>query len=565
MSNGFLAAAAMRAKVAGMATSALRIVSLSQAHTLMLTSLGASDALVALDTFSSQPGGIDLPRIDSFAPDAEAVRKLRPDAIIASFASQMGALDSVDGPKMLLLEAPQGPCCAEQIFSQLQQLAQLVDREAHATALTAAARTKLDALRELARPLADARFLLELDPEGFTASDDAYLGQLFSALGLINAADDLRERSGASAGAPYFCPSTDAVATARLDFYLIMHQGTRRALPAGCGSAVCLQGAVHYDRVAWSLALFDVIGQCVTQMLHAKGHPSAPADTIGADAGLAAASLRVEDLRFALALDGVDLLAPMSTVWYNDAIAHLAEHEPAARRLQPLPDFGRGDDNAGCLALLLANTRAIWRPFTLWLRADPSRLDLRHPFDTYLQCVVGRALDAALPRGCRRDVFWACEEGTPRMVAMQRAAACAGLAHLDPSTHLSIHPIFGAWLSLRAVVVVDLPGLGRAPPAPLESSLSQAEHDEAAVALQRAIARSSSNLQEELHGAAGAGGAADDGQESCDRGAPAWREWVALRDVVRLGRRCRFCEDQIEYHYTKDRGRLRVAVLRPEQ
>ena len=45
--------------------------------------------------------------------------------------------------------------------------------------------------------------------------------------------------------------------------------------------------------------------------------------------------------------------------------------------------------------------------------------------------------------------------------------------------------------------------------------------------------------------------------ESCDRGAPAWREWVALRDVVRLGRRYRFCEDQIKYHYTKDRAILR--------
>jgi methylmalonic aciduria homocystinuria type C protein len=147
------------------------------------------------------------------------------------------------------------------------------------------------------------------------------------------------------------------------------------------------------------------------------------------------------------------------------------------------------------------------------------------------------------------------------MVAMQRAAESAGLAHLDPSTHLSIHPTFGAWLSLRAVVVFDLQGLGRAPPAPPEVALSQAERDEASAALQRAIARSSGNLCEELHGPVHREG----GQESCDRGAPAWREWVALRDVVRLGRRYRFCEDQIEYHYTKDRAKLKAAVLRPAQ
>ena len=143
------------------------------------------------------------------------------------------------------------------------------------------------------------------------------------------------------------------------------------------------------------------------------------------------------------------------------------------------------------------------------------------------------------------------------MVAMQRAAQCAGLAHLDPSTHLSIHPTYGAWLSLRAVIVVDLPGLGRAPPLPPDLSLSQDERDEAAAALQRAIARSSSNLCAELHGSVHR----DGGQESCDRGAPAWREWVALRDVVRLGCRYRFGEEQIEYHYLKDRARLKAAML----
>ena len=169
-----------------------------------------------------------------------------------------------------------------------------------------------------------------------------------------------------------------------------------------------------------------------------------------------------------------------------------------------------------------------------------------------------RALEASLPRGCRRDIYWACEEGTPRMVAMQRAAQCAGLAHLDPSTHLSIHPTVGAWLSLRAVVVVDLPGVGPVPPPPLESPLSATERHEASAALQRAIARSSSNLCEELHGPNKDG---ERREESCDRGRPAWREWVALRDVVRLGRRYRFCEEQIEYHYTKDRARLRAAVL----
>ena len=549
--ESFLAAAAER-------RAPLRIVSLSQAHTLMLASLEASHLLVALDTFGSQPSGVaDLPRIDSFSPDASVVRQLHPDIIIASFESQARAFDALDGVRVLLLKAPQGPSAAEQMLSQLTLLAELVGRETRAEALVSAGRAQLTALRALAAPLAGRRFLLELDPEGFTASDDAYLGQLLTDLGLLNAASALQE---SPATAAYFCPSVESICQSQIDFYLVMHQGAPRPLPALGVGAVRLQAAVHYDRVAWSLALLDVLEQCVRQMLEAAGHPCGPTTKAGIASGAGAASADddttalLEGVRFTLALDGVDLLVPLSTGWYNDAIARLAEREPAARKLRPLPDFDR---SGNCLALLLANTHAIWRPFSLWLRGDAARVvQHQHPFDTYLQQVVNRALDALLP-GFRRDVFWACEEGTPRMVAMQRAAECAGLAHLDPSTHLSIHPTFGAWLSLRAVVVLDLPGLGHVPPAPLASPLSDEEREEASRALQKAIVASSDDLCKELHGPGRGGGAGGSRMESCDRGAPAWREWVALRDVVRLGRRYRFCEDQIKYHYTKDRAILR--------
>lgn len=37
----------------------------------------------------------------------------------------------------------------------------------------------------------------------------------------------------------------------------------------------------------------------------------------------------------------------------------------------------------------------------------------------------------------------------------QRAAAVAGLAYQDPVSHLCLHPKYGAWLSLRCLLVFD--------------------------------------------------------------------------------------------------------------
>ena len=36
-----------------------------------------------------------------------------------------------------------------------------------------------------------------------------------------------------------------------------------------------------------------------------------------------------------------------------------------------------------------------------------------------------------------------------------------------------------------------------------------------------------------------------------------WREWLAIRDACPVGRGARYGEQQIEYHYLKDRKTLR--------
>jgi hypothetical protein len=40
-----------------------------------------------------------------------------------------------------------------------------------------------------------------------------------------------------------------------------------------------------------------------------------------------------------------------------------------------------------------------------------------------------------------------------RLVAMQRLAHAIGVAHLHPGSQLCIHPTYGPWIALRAVVV----------------------------------------------------------------------------------------------------------------
>ena len=203
---------------------------------------------------------------------------------------------------------------------------------------------------------------------------------------------------------------------------------------------------------------------------------------------------------------GLDLVQPFRAAWYNAAV------DQALR----LPDFERPD----ALALLVGNSRRLWDPFVAALRARPALRASSHPIDDYVASVVQGAAAAIEPRW---SVRWANRVG-PGMVAMQRAAAIAGLAWLSPS-YLSVHPQFGPWIGLRAVVVVDVPG--PAEPAPAMPPVCDA-CESACLPVLSAATRDSD--------------AAGD-----------WRRWLAVRDACPVGRPFRYDDDQIRYHYTKDR------------
>ena len=212
---------------------------------------------------------------------------------------------------------------------------------------------------------------------------------------------------------------------------------------------------------------------------------------------------------------GLDLTAALRVSSYNEAVA-----DP---RLC-LPDFGR----PASLAVVIGNTRRLWRPLLARLAEDQHLLQDPNPIETHTMRVVGAAV-ARLANA--HEVRWSHTVGA-KMVAMQRLAEDAGLAYLSPAK-LSIHPRYGPWIALRAAVVVDVDGPPPSPPmaAPCD-------------ACEFACSRRFGEVI-----------AMPPGERN-------WRQWLSLRDSCPLGLEYRYSEDQIEYHYTKDAAILARAVAR---
>ena len=283
-------------------------------------------------------------------------------------------------------------------------------------------------------------------------------------------------------------------------------------------------------------------------------------------------------LRAATEAGGIDIVEGTRVDRYNAAV------EPLYR----LPDFGRDD----ALVVLFGNSRALWQPFVAWLRAEPARLNLADPVDSYAERVVRGALEKVIP-----TTPWTVRyapEPPPRRVAMQHLGSAVGVACLSPS-HLSVHPELGPWLAWRAAAVVDVAGPASAEPA---KDLCGPCPKPCMPALDRAV--QIQDTDSERASAGGGGGAVrwcDAGPAGmaesfqavpsrasvrCIRHHPAgdrfgsvsqgrrpetsaeiamvWRPWLAVRDACPLGREHRYSEQQVAYHYTKDAKWLREAV-----
>lgn len=160
-------------------------------------------------------------------------------------------------------------------------------------------------------------------------------------------------------------------------------------------------------------------------------------------------------------------------------------------------------DPARPVGLLVGNTRALWPHFVA------AREPVPHPLDRYTERVIGPLTD---------HVFYAHRQYGGAFLPFQRIAVAAGFGALSPS-QLVIHPEYGPWFGLRAVILVE----GEPP-------------------VRRPIASPC---------ACGAAcRAAFDHAMTIAGGPERAAAWLAVRDACPVGRAYRYSEEQIFHHYS---------------
>lgn len=163
------------------------IVSLSPTSTEMLYAIGAGDQVVAVDDRSDYPTDAPVTDLSGYTPNVEAILGYEPDLVVANAdtGDLVAGLEQA-GVETLILPAAQ---TLDDTYTQLEQLGAATGHVGEAAELVAQMQADIDeilaGLPERETPLT---YYQELDNTFYSVTDDTYIGEIHSMLGLTSIA-----------------------------------------------------------------------------------------------------------------------------------------------------------------------------------------------------------------------------------------------------------------------------------------------------------------------------------------------------------------------------------------
>jgi iron complex transport system substrate-binding protein len=171
-----------------------KVISTAPSSTEILVDLGLADKLVAIDKYSLDIEGVrqDLPLIDFFFPDAEAIIGIDPDIIISNGHNNLGAGDD---PFKLIREAgipvvyiPLSPD-VEGICLDIEFIADMLNVSDRGTALTSSLKKQIEEIAAIGKTIENKKTVyLEISPAPnlVTVGSGTYLDHFISIIGAEN-------------------------------------------------------------------------------------------------------------------------------------------------------------------------------------------------------------------------------------------------------------------------------------------------------------------------------------------------------------------------------------------
>ena len=232
--------------------------------------------------------------------------------------------------------------------------------------------------------------------------------------------------------------------------------------------------------------------------------------------------------------EGFEICEPFSISTYNSAGVSVNRGLLFPSREifnTPLEKQSKNHDE-NYLGLLVGNTKSIWSVFEKCLKEDSKIIESSHPLDTWIESRIKTACEKILCKNgkqqIRYEIRWVRDSRSGYKFMAQGLADVIGLAPIEPSMQLCVHPRYGPWFAMRAVILLNITSTLNLKANSISFEKSSCEKMGCAT------------VQKEMM------------KEASERPYD-WKKWLAVRDNCKVGAQFRYSPKQIEYHYTQSR------------
>lgn len=177
-----------------LAAPASRVLSLVPSGTEMVVAMAGRGLLVGRTRYDDDPALASLPTVGGGVdPSLEAIVALRPDLVIVWESEAQGTLRGQLGAAGIPTFALQSADTAD-VFSAMERLGHLLDRDSAATALAARVRAQLDSVRRAVagRPVPSVLYVVGVTP-AMTAGTSTFVIELLGVAGGRSVFADIRD------------------------------------------------------------------------------------------------------------------------------------------------------------------------------------------------------------------------------------------------------------------------------------------------------------------------------------------------------------------------------------